>query len=132
MPIKGATIVSGGTLAVTGGTSSTLTTSAQTVANGVQVQDAAVTDMRIRPTVTCKVRPAKLQVDGTWSKQKVDVTTVMPKIIANGTVAFPVHRQSLELHPEMTTAEIKKLADWGAQVLFDSDFTNLIQVGSVD
>jgi hypothetical protein len=132
MPIKGATIVSGGTIAVTGGTSSTLTTSAQTIPNGVQVQNAAVTDMRIRPTLTAKVRPAKLQVDGSWSKQKVDVTIVKLKIIADGTIAFPVLRQSLELHPEMTTAEIKELCDWGAQVMFDADFTGLVQVGTVD
>lgn len=132
MPIKGATIVSGGTLAATGGASSTLSTTAQTVANGVQVADTAVTDMRVRPTVTCKVRPAKLLADGTWAKQKVDVTIVMPKLLSNGTIAFPVHRQSLEIHPENTTAEIKKLADWGAQVMFDADFTNLVQVGSVD
>lgn len=132
MPIIGSTILTGATLAATGGSPSTLSRTGQTVVNGVQVSDTAESDMRIRPTVTCKVRPAKLQVDGTWSKQKADYTVVMPKIAADGSVVFPVFRGSLEIHPEMSTAEITKLATWGAQVLFDSDFTNFVQNGATD
>lgn len=132
MTIRNSSILTGATLAATGGTASTLKTTGTTIPNGVQVCDTGVTDARIRPTLTFKTRPATLRNDGTWQKQKCEMTVVIPKIVASGKVEFPVLRQSIELHPEMTQAEIDKLASWGAQLLFDTDFADYRNNGSTD
>jgi hypothetical protein len=133
MPIKGGTILNTVTsFAPTGGTSVTLSTTGQTIANGVQVADMAVADFRVRPTITFKNRVATLQADGTWSKSKLDYTIVVPKVLASGKMAFPVARGSLECHPEMTAAEVTKLIQWSCQIWYDADFAAFLTTGAVD
>lgn len=132
MGVRNATILTGATLAATGGTSSTLSVTGVTVPNGVQIADFSVADFRIRPVVTVRSRVPALLKDGTWSKSKQQVSITIPKILANGSTTFPVRRIEIEDHPEMTDAEVTKLNQWAAQILFDADFTNFVKQGSLE
>lgn len=127
MSIRNATILTGATIAATGGTSSTLKATGAVIAGGIQVVDASITDIRLRPTITFKARPASLQRDGSYSKQKVDYTIRMPKLLADGTVGLNLSSGTLSVHPESTTAEIVKLCTWSSQIYFDTDFTDFVQ-----
>lgn len=131
MPINGGTIADGGTpAAATGGTVKTYTAGGQSIMNGIQVIDPSVTDFRIRPNATFKTANAKLSPLGKWSKGKRSVTYVIPKVLSDGTQAFPLVRISLEDHPEMTEAEILRLLSNAAQLLYDADFQAFWKTGS--
>lgn len=127
MAIRNATILTGATISATGGTSSTLKVTGQKVDNGVQVADFSVTDIRLRPSITFKCRPAALQRDGSWSKQKADYTIRMPKLLADQSITINYARGSIEVHPESTDAEITKLSTWDAQLKFDPDFSDFVK-----
>lgn len=131
MGVQNATILTGPTISATGGTSSTLAPTGQSIPNGVQVADMGVTDFRVRPTMTLRSRMPTMQSDGSWSKYKNQVSLVMPKILASGEMAFPVGRIEFEPHPEMTDTEVNKLRDWLCQVLFSSAFTSFLKNGSI-
>lgn len=131
MPISNATILDGTTCSAAGGSTKTLIVDGQTVSGGVHVIDTSVTDGRIRPSLTFKYRPATLNADGFYGKSKKDVSIVVPKILANTKIGFPLIRISLEDFPEMTAAEVDKLATWGAQVLFGTNFRNFILYGTL-
>lgn len=127
MAIRNATILTGATISAAGGTSSTLKVTGQKVDNGVQVADFSISDIRLRPSITFKCRPAAMQRDGSWSKQKAEYTIRMPKLLANGTIAINYARGSVEVHPESTDIEITKLITWDAQLKFDADFSDFIK-----
>lgn len=132
MAIRNATILTGATISATGGTSSTLKTTGLSVPGGVQVSDFGVSDIRLRPTITCKARPAQLQRDGSWSKQKVDYTIRIPKILADGSTSVNFASGTISVHPETTDAEITKIIAWNCQILFDSDFTDFVKNAVTD
>lgn len=132
MAIRNATILTGPTISATGGTASTLKTTGLAVSNGVQVCDFGVTDIRLRPTITFKARPAQLQRDGSWSKQKVDYTIRMPKILADLSSTTNFANGTLSVHPESTDAEIAKLIAWNCQLLFDADFAEFFKNAATD
>lgn len=132
MGLQNATILDGGTVATTGGTSKTLTTDAMPVTGGVHLIDASVTDIRTRPTVTCKVKqPSVDSKTGKWSSGWKQATLTFPKILADGTQKFPSLYIKLADHPEMTDAEYEKMIIWGAQVLRDADFNSFWKPGSL-
>lgn len=131
MPIKGATLLLNGTLpAATGGTSKTFTEVGETIKNGVKVTDLSVTDARLRPTVTCINRPAKL-VNGKYiNRDKKTVKIVVPKLLADGTIDFPHREIRIEDHPEMTDAEKAILNSYTGQIFSDSDLSSFILYGT--
>lgn len=130
--LKNATILTGATISATGGTASTLTLAPHVVARGFRIHDLSVTDARIRPFIEVKVRPAALRSNGTWQRQIAEYKVVMPKLLANGTIDYPLFAGRLEVHPEMSDAEIVKLITWPAQFHFDTDFTNFMKYGSME
>lgn len=131
MPIKGATLVVGGTVSTTGGTSKTFTEVGETIKNGVKVADFSVTDSRIRPTVTCVNRPATLNNLGKFiSKDKKTVRLVIPRIEADGSVTFPLREIRCEDSPSMTDAEKSTLNGYVAQIMTDPDFQQFILYGT--
>lgn len=132
MALRNATILTGSTISATGGTSSTLKTTGVSIPGGVQVCDFSVTDMRLRPTITFKSRPAQLQRDGSWSKQKVDYTIRHPKLIADGTTVINFASGTTSVHPETTDAELTKLIGWNSQISFDADFTDFVKNAVTD
>lgn len=131
MPIKGATLLLNGTLpAATGGTSKTFTEVGETIKNGVKVTDLSVTDARLRPTVTCINRPAKL-VNGKYiNRDKKTVKIVVPKLLADGTIDFPLREIRIEDHPEMTDAEKAILNSYTGQVFSNSNLSSFVLYGT--
>lgn len=131
MPISGATLLSGGTVSATGGTSKTFTDVGETIKNGKKVSDLSVLDSRVRPTLTCINRPAALNSLGKYiSKDKRTLKFVFPKLLADGTLAFNVREIRIEDHPETTEAEKIIQDSYAAQLLCDADFTSFIRNGS--
>lgn len=122
MAINGSTILSGATLAATGGTSKTFTTDGQIVANGVHASDMSVADFKLRPGLTFKARMPSKKSDGAWQKGKFSATLTVPKQKADTTVDFPLLRVELEFSDESTAAELLELRKQAAQLLFDTDF----------
>lgn len=130
--IRNATILSGATISATGGTASTLKTTGLQVPSGVQVSDSSIADIRLRPTITFKGKPAAVQRDGSWSKQKSEWTVRMPKILADGTTTINFASGTISVHPESTDVEIVKLIAWNCQILFDADFTDFVKSAVTD
>lgn len=131
MPISGATLLLGGTVSATGGTSKTFTDVGETIKNGKKVTDLSVTDARVRPTITCVNRPAALNSVGKYiSKDKRTAKLVFPKLLADGSLAFNVREIRVEDHPETTDAEKVNQDSYAAQVFCDADFTQFIRNGS--
>lgn len=130
--LKNASILTGSTVSAAGGTSSTLTLAPHIVTRGIRIWDLSVTDPRVRPYIECSVRPAQMKADGSWLRQVSEYKIVMPKLLASGVVNFPLFHGRMELHPEMSDAEIVKLMTWNAQFCFDADFTSFMKYGSVE
>lgn len=126
-----ATILAGGTPSVTGGTSQTFTLDSTKVNNGVHMQDATVADYRVRPALTAVAKLPTLQSDGSYTKQKCSAVLIRPKILASGKTVFNLVRIEVEVHPELSAADHLALRNDAAQLLFDSDFSNFWNVGSL-
>lgn len=122
MAINGSSILSGATLAATGGSAKTFTIDGQIVANGVHASDMSVADFKLRPGLTFKARMPSKKSDGTWQKGKFSATLTVPKLKADTTVDFPLARVEMEFSDESTAAELLELRKQIAQVLFDSDY----------
>lgn len=131
MPISNATLLLGGVISVTGGTSRTFTEVGETIKNGKKVTDLAVADARIRPTIACVNRPASLNGLGKYiSKDKRTGKLVWPKLLTDGSIAFNVREIRAEDHPETTDAEKAIMDSYAAQMLCDADFTQFFRNGS--
>lgn len=130
MPIKGATLLNNGTLPVaTGGTAKIFTEVGETIKNGVKVTDLSVTDARLRPTITCTNRPARL-VNGKYvNRDKKVLKLVVPMLLADGTIDFPLGEIRIEDSPEMTDAQKAIRNSYLGQLFSDPDFANFLLYG---
>lgn len=132
MPLSSFAILAGGTNSATGGTSKTYTIDGKPIVGGVHVQDASVTDFRVRPNATFRNREPKYNSAlKKFSKDKKTVTLVIPKILADGSVEYNLIRIEREVHPESTAAEALELNTQGAQLLFDSEVAAFWASGSI-
>lgn len=133
MPLQSAGILKGAATigAASGGTAATLSPDALSVPNGIHVNDNSVTDFRVRPNGTFKVRFPTTDAAGETSKDKKSATYVIPKLLANGKIKFNLIRIEREIHPESTAAEALELNTIGSQLLTDSDFAAFWSAGSV-
>jgi hypothetical protein len=131
MSLKGAIIQETGTVATTGGTPITYSEGGKVVSGGVQLQNNAIGDFRVRPTIIARYREPKLQSDGTYSKGKHSLVFKFPKILESGATVFNIMRLEREVHPESSTAEALELNIQGAQAQVDADFTQFWAVGSL-
>lgn len=131
MPIKGASLLLGGTITPSGGTAKTFTEVGETIKNGVKVTDLSVTDSRLRPTITCINRPATLNNLGVYiSKDKRTVKLVWPKQLTDGSIKFNVRDIRIEDHPETTDTEKANMNSYAAQFLCDADFQQFVLNGA--
>jgi hypothetical protein len=130
MPLNGAIIKKAGVNSVTGGTDVTFSSDGLTIQNGLHLIDASVADYRTRPALTVKYRQPSL-TKGVYSKDKKSLTLQMPIVLADGTTSFNLIRIEREVHPETAAAAALELNIQGAQMLWDTDFTNFWSVGSV-
>lgn len=130
MPIKGATLLLGGTVSATGGTSKSFTELGETIRNGVKVGDLSEVDSRIRPTIVCVNRPAPMSGGVYTGKDKKTVRLVIPKLLADGSLTYNLREVRIEDHPETTAAEKNNLNSYTAQILSDTDFQNFLLYGT--
>lgn len=132
MGIQNGTILDGGTIAVTGGTSRALSLDGQRVNSGIHVTDLSVADGRIRPGISFSSRmPSYNAATNTWVKGRKEAKLDFPKLLASGTVDFPGVRIIVMDHPEQTDAEVTKMLSWASQLLSRSDFVAFLKQGSL-
>lgn len=132
MSINGISLQKGATgITVTAGTATTYTDDGLDVKGGIHVVDSSATNFITRPHMTFKNKPAALQSNGTWSKGKRDFNVTTPIVLASGAVAFPVFRGTVELHPEMTAAQILELRMLACQMIMDSELSDYFAYGSI-
>lgn len=130
--INGITLKKGATgISVTAGTDAVWTDDGLDVKNGIHVVDSTSTNFITRPHATFKNRPAQLQPDGTWSKGKRDFNVTTPIVLASGATSFPVFRGGMELHPEMTAAQILELKMLACQMIMDAELDAYYTYGSI-
>lgn len=135
MAVNNSTILVGGTVSTTGGTSTAFVLNGAQVAGGVQVVDSTSTNAITRASITFRtIKSAVIDaVTGLFTgKTKRQAQLVRPKVLASGRVAFPLIRIELETHPEQTDAEISALMSEGAQLLSDADFTQFWKIGATN
>lgn len=132
MGLQNATILDGATVGATGGTSKTLSVDGIPVTNGIHLSDFSVADLRTRPNVTAKNRPAAYNKStAKWTKGKRELVLTFPKILADGSIEYPLVRIEIEDHPEQSDAELIKMFTWASQAFIDTDFTNFMKYGSL-
>lgn len=131
MSLKNMTILTGATLAATGGTSMVFADDGVTVPNGLHLMVPATADYRVRQSATFRFRPPTLSPLGKYSKDKKSCSITLPKLLADGTVVNNVIRIEREVHPEMTAAEALDLNKLASQALFDADTTDFWSAGSL-
>lgn len=134
MGLQNATLLVGGTVSTTGGTSVAFVNNGSQVTGGIQVVDATNTNAVTRASLTFRtIKTAVLDlVTGLFTgKIKRQAQLVRPKVTASGRVVFPLVRIEVEFSPENTDAEISALLSEGAQLLVDTDFTSFWKIGSV-
>lgn len=133
MGVQNATLLIGGTVATTGGTSTAFVPNGASVTGGTQLVDSTNTNAVTRASITPRtIKEASLnsatgQFDG---KVKRQIQLVRPKVLTSGQVKFPLIRIELEFVPENTDAEISALLNEGAQLCTDLDFTAFWKIGS--
>lgn len=133
MGIQNASILSSSaTITPSGGTARPLSLSGESITNGAKLIDLAITDMRIRPTVTLSTTLPSVGSDGKFTGRfKSKVTYVEPFIQADGTISFDVLRIERSVSPERPAAQVAGMLITGAQLLTDSDFAAFFASGSV-
>lgn len=133
MGIANATLLVGGTVSASGGTSTAFVPNGSQVTGGIQVVDSTNTNAVTRASMTFRtIKQAVLDsVSGLFTgKVKRQAQLVRPKVLGSGRVVFPLVRIELEFHPESSDAEISALMSEGAQLLIDTDFTSFWKIGS--
>lgn len=130
MPIKGASLLLNGVVSATGGTAKSFTELGETIRNGVKVADLSEIDSRIRPSIVCVNRPAPMTSGVYTGKDKRTARLVIPKILADGSIAYNLREIRIEDHPETTAAEKTVLNSYAAQLLCDTDFQNFFLYGT--
>lgn len=132
MPITGMTLMKNATSGTTvGGTSTTFNEDGVEVKNGKHVADLAELSFALRSNITFRNRNPVLNPDGSYTKAKRTISLVVPKQLANLSYAFNLARIEIEMHPEMSAAEMTNLRMLAAQLLTDSDVISFIDAGSL-
>lgn len=131
MSLKTMSLLSGATVAVSGGTAQAFATNGATIPNGVQLVVPADTDYGVRRSITARVRNPVVK-DGVWGKDKKVVSYTVPIRLASGQIVHNVIRVEREVHPDLSQANCAEMNKIGAQLLIDSDLDNFWSVGSTD
>lgn len=133
MPANNGTIKKNATaMTPTGGTDVQYTKTSKSVPQGIEVQDATVSDFTVRPLIEMKSRPPALQKDGYYSKRKTEMKLVIPKKRSDGSTVFAVRRIIDETPVEFTTSEFNDMHFQSAQLISDTDYYNFWANGVTD
>lgn len=132
MALTNAALVSGGSLAVTGGSSVTFAPTSSIIQGGLELVGNDTADIRTKTRIVCSsTMPRYNSQTKSYSKAKMKIKVERPFILADGSTSFQVARIEFEFHPEVTAAIKRWLLDCVAQVPFDADFTNFLDTGSL-
>lgn len=136
MSLATLSILASATVSASGGTAVNYTPDGKTIANGLHLIDASVTDFTTRPQVTVKskdpvLQPASGLTVAGYGKDKRSVVLVEPFKAANGVIHFNLIRIEREVHPELSAAAGIELLKKGAQFCIDADLASFWATGSV-
>lgn len=131
MGLKTMSLLSGTSIAATGGTAVVFSDDGVTVPNGVHLVVPADTNYATRRSATAKYRPPVLDSLGVYSRDKKYISYTVPKTLASGKVVNNVIRIEREVHPEFTAAECIEMNKITAQLLFDTDADSFWTAGSL-
>jgi len=130
MSLSNMVLLTGATLAATGGSNLTFANTGTTVTNGVNLTVPATADYRVRQQCTFKYKAPRIQTDGSYLRDSKSVSYNVPLILASGKTVNNVIRIEREVHPEMSAAAVLDLNKIAAQLLFDTDTDNFWTAGS--
>lgn len=131
MSLSAATLLTGSTVSATGGTTVTFNPTGKNISGGIEIVDINAADVRTATAIVARSQmPVYNQGTQTWSGGRRNMSIVVPIILADGNMYFPVIRMEMVYHPEMTAASKLELRKLAAQTLFRSDFTTFWDTGS--
>lgn len=132
MGIKTISLLTGATLAASGGSALAFADDGQSIPNGVHLVVPGDADYQTRRQATIKYRPPTLDArTGVFGKDKKTVCLVQPKVLTSGQVVFNTVRIEREVHPSTSAAEALDLLQVGAQFAFDADAEAFWSAGSI-
>lgn len=131
MGLKTLSLLSGASVSASGGTAMAFTDDGVTIQNGVHLIVPATADYRVRESATAKYKPAALQGDGSYTRDKKSISFNVPLLLASGKITNNVIRVEREVHPELSAASAANLNKIAAQLLIDSDTDNFWAAGSL-
>lgn len=132
MGLKTMSLLSGATVAASGGSALAFAEDGQTVANGIHLIVPADADYQTRRGMTVKYRPPVLDVKtGSYGKDKKSFCLTKPMTLADGRVVFNTVRIEREVHPTLPAEDAAELNKLGAQLLSDPDTDAFWATGSL-
>jgi len=131
MSLRNMSLPVGGTISVSGGTTTDFADDGSTIQNGLHLIVPTDTSYLTRRSITAKVRQAAMQSDGSMSKIKRGLTFVKPTVLASGVTVYNVVRCEIDVHPEVEATIRAELLSVGALLFSDNDTANFWAVGSL-
>jgi hypothetical protein len=132
MGLKSMSLLSGATVAATGGAALAFSDNGVSISSGLQLVVPSDTDFQTRRVVTAKVRPATLDAKtGEYGKDKKSLSLSKPIVLSTGRVVFNTIRVEREIHPSLSAAECLELNKLAAQMLVDTDCDGFWSTGSL-
>lgn len=116
---------------ITGGTALAFTDVGIDIPSGENRQSTTEENFLLNPSFTAKNRVHSKQPDGTYSKAKRTVSVVVPKELADGSIAYNLIRIEAEVHPETTAAETTNIWCLGEQVCSNASLADFRATGSL-
>lgn len=132
MAISSASLLTGPTIAVSGGTAQTFARDGLVVTRGISVSDINEADIRTRDSIVVKSTKGTLQTDKSWSKDRREAKFVSPELLSDGSQDFPFFRIEYVGSPLHSAAKIAAMKEKAVQLLTDADFANLWSMGAID
>lgn len=132
MALKNMSLLTGATIAASGGSALVFADDGVTIANGVHLVVPADTDYQTRRQVTAKYRPPTLDAKtNSYGKDKKSISYSRPVVLPDGRVVFNTIRIEREVHPSTTAADCLDMNKVGAQMLTDADTDAFWATGSL-
>lgn len=132
MGLKTMSLLSGATIAASGGTALAFADDSVSVQNGIHLIVPSDTDYQTRRQLTAKVKlPSLDPKTGAYGKDRKTISFTVPLVLPDGKVVFNVIRVEREVHPSMSAAAVLELNKIAAQLLTDSDVSDFWAVGSL-
>lgn len=132
MSITNATVLTGGSIAVTGGSSVAYSVS-QNSGDTVLLAVGADTDLRLRRTIKLSAslpKPSTGAPNG-YTQARGKAVIRHPILLANGKYTTCSVNIDIAFDAEMSATEKRKMLDTAAQIFFDSDFTQFVEAVSL-